>query len=60
MFGGQREAKGISPTFLKIDGKTNRGVPKICKNEAEHEVKFFKILQDRSKTNIFVSNCVEE
>jgi hypothetical protein len=31
----QREAKGISPTFLKIDGKTNRGVPKICENEAE-------------------------
>jgi hypothetical protein len=26
----------------------------------QNKVKFFKILQDRSKTNIFVSNCVEE
>jgi hypothetical protein len=26
----------------------------------QNEVKLFKILQDRSKTNIFVSNCVEE
>ncbi len=25
-----------------------------------NEVKLFKILQDRSKTNVFVSNCVEE
>ncbi len=26
----------------------------------QNEVKLFKILQDRSKTNVFVSNCVEE
>jgi hypothetical protein len=25
-----------------------------------HEVKIFKILQDRNKLNVFVSNCVEE
>jgi hypothetical protein len=26
----------------------------------QNEVKLFKILQDQSKTNVFVSNCVEE
>jgi hypothetical protein len=26
----------------------------------QNEVKLFKILQDRSKTNVFLSNCVEE
>jgi hypothetical protein len=26
----------------------------------QNEVKLFKILQDRSKTNVFVSNCEEE
>jgi hypothetical protein len=26
----------------------------------KNEVKLFKILQDRSKTNVFFSNCVEE
>jgi nitrogen regulatory protein PII-like uncharacterized protein len=26
----------------------------------QNKVKLFKILQDRSKTNVFVSNCVEE
>ncbi len=26
----------------------------------QNEVKLFKILQDRSKTNVFVSNCVKE
>jgi nitrogen regulatory protein PII-like uncharacterized protein len=26
----------------------------------QNEVKLFEILQDRSKTNVFVSNCVEE
>jgi hypothetical protein len=55
----QSEAKGISPIFFEIDGKTNRDVPKICENEAKRS-KTFKILQDRSKTNVFVSNCVEE
>ena len=25
-----------------------------------NEVKLFEILQDRSKTNVFISNCVEE
>jgi hypothetical protein len=38
----QREAKGISPTFLKIDGKTNRDVPKIYENEAKRK-EIFKI-----------------
>ncbi len=33
--------------------------PKFVKTK-QNEVKLFKILQDRSKTNIFVSNCVEE
>jgi hypothetical protein len=55
----QSEAKGISPIFFLIDGKTNRDVPKICENEAKRS-ETFKILQDRSKTNVFVSNCVEE
>ncbi len=37
------------------------GITKICERK-QNEVKLFKILhvQDRSKTNIFVSNCVEE
>ncbi len=26
----------------------------------QNEVKLFKILQDQSKTNVFISNCVEE
>jgi hypothetical protein len=26
----------------------------------QNKVKLFKFLQDRSKTNVFVSNCVEE
>ena len=26
----------------------------------QNEVKFFTILQDRSQTNVFISNCVEE
>ncbi len=26
----------------------------------QNEVNFFTILQDRSKTNVFISNCVEE
>jgi hypothetical protein len=55
----QSEAKGISPIFFKIDGKTNRDVPKICETK-QNEVKLLKILQDRSKTNVFVSNNVEE
>ncbi len=29
------------------------------KKKKQNDVKLFKIFQDRSKTNIFVSNCVE-
>jgi hypothetical protein len=36
----QSEAKGISPIFFKIDGKTNRDVPKICENEAKQSENF--------------------
>jgi hypothetical protein len=49
----------LAQYFFLIDGKTNRDVPKICENEAKRS-ETFKILQDRSKTNVFVSNCVEE
>jgi hypothetical protein len=45
----QSEAKGISPTFSKIEGKTNRGVPKICENEAERSEPFKNFT--RSKQN---------
>jgi hypothetical protein len=36
----QSEEKGISPIFFKIDGETNRGVPKICEKEAERSETF--------------------
>jgi hypothetical protein len=29
-------------------------------NTKQNEVRLFKILQDQSKTNVFVSNCVED
>jgi hypothetical protein len=54
----QSEAKGISPILSKSKVKRIGVFQKIVKTE-QNEVKSFKILQDRSKTNIFVSNCVE-
>jgi hypothetical protein len=45
----QSEAKGNSPTFFKIEGKTNRVVPKIWENEAERSEPFKNFT--RSKQN---------
>jgi hypothetical protein len=45
----QSEAKGISPAFSKIEGKTNWGVPKICENEAERNEPYTNFT--RSKQN---------
>jgi hypothetical protein len=55
----QSEAKGISPTFSKSMVK-RKGVFQKCVKTKQKEVKLFKILHDRSKTNVFFSNCVEE
>jgi hypothetical protein len=55
----QSEAKGMSPTFSKSMVK-RIGVFKKFVKLKQNEVKLFKIVQDRSKTNVFVSNCVEE
>jgi hypothetical protein len=57
----QSESKGISPTFSKSMAKRIWVLQKFVKMK-QNKVKHFKILhvQDRSKTNIFVSNCVEE
>jgi hypothetical protein len=55
----QSEAKGISPTFSKSMVKRIGVFQKFVKTK-QNEVKLFKILQDRSKTNVFVGNCVEE
>jgi hypothetical protein len=50
---------GISPTFSKSMVKRIGVFQKFVKTK-QNKVKPCKILQDRSKTNIFVSNCVEE
>jgi hypothetical protein len=55
----QSEAKGISPTFSKSMVKQIGVFQKFAKTK-QNEVKFFTILQDRSKTNAFISDCVEE
>jgi hypothetical protein len=57
----QSESKGISSTFSKSMAKRIWVLQKYMKMK-QNEVKLFKILhvQDRSKKNIFVSNCVEE
>jgi hypothetical protein len=55
----QSEAKGISPTFSKLMVKRIGVFQKFVKTK-QNEVKLFKILQDRSKTNVTISNCVEE
>ncbi len=54
----QSEAKGISPILSKSMVKRIGVFQKFVKTE-QNEVKSFNILQDRSKTNFFVSNCVE-
>jgi hypothetical protein len=55
----QIEVKGISPIFSKSMVKRTGMFQKFVKMK-QNKVKLFKILQDRSKTNVFVSNCVEE
>jgi hypothetical protein len=55
----QSEAKGISPTFSKSKVKRIELFQKFGKTK-QSEVNLLKILQDRSKTNIFVPNCIKE
>jgi hypothetical protein len=55
----QSEAKGISPTFSKLMIERIGVFQKFVKTK-QNEVKLFKILHDRSKMNVFFSNCVEE
>jgi hypothetical protein len=55
----QSEAKGISPTFSKSMVKRIGVFQKFVKTK-QNEVKSLTILQDQSKTNVFISNCVEE
>ncbi len=55
----QNETKGISPNFSKSMVKLIGVFQKFVKTK-QNEVKLFKILQDRSKTNVFFSNRVEE
>jgi nitrogen regulatory protein PII-like uncharacterized protein len=55
----QSQAKGMSPTFSKSMVKRIGVFKKFVKSK-QNEVKLFKIVQDRSKTNVFVSNCVEK
>ncbi len=52
----QRE---LAQFFSKLMVKRIEMFQKFVKTK-QNEVKLFKILQDRSKTNVFVSNCVEE
>ncbi len=55
----QSEVKGISPTSSKSKVKRIGVFQKFVKTK-QSEVNLLKILQDRSKTNVFVSNCVKE
>ena len=55
----QSETKGISPTFSKSKLKRIGLFQKFGKTK-QSEVNLLKILQDRSKTNVFVPNCVKE
>ncbi len=49
----------MSPTLTKL--KVNRiGVFQKFAKTNENEVKLFKILQNRSKTNVSVSDCKEK
>jgi hypothetical protein len=55
------EAKGISPTLFKSKVKRKQiGVFQKFEKTKQKEVKPFKIVQDRSKMNVFVSDCEEE
>jgi hypothetical protein len=55
----QSGAKGISPTLSKLKVK-RIGVFQTFSKTNQNEVKPFKIVQDRNKTNVFVSYCEEE
>jgi hypothetical protein len=55
----QSETKGISPNFSKSMVKLTGVFQKFVKTK-QNEVKLFKILKDRTKTNVFFINCVEE
>ncbi len=55
----QSEAKGISPTLSKLKIKLTGVFQKFAKTK-QNEVKTVKIVQDRSKTNLFVSYWEEE
>jgi hypothetical protein len=55
----QSETKGISPAFSKSKLKQTGLFKKFGKTK-QSEVNLLKILQDRSKTNVFVPNCVKE
>jgi hypothetical protein len=55
----QSETKGMSPNFSKSMVKLTGVFQKFVKTK-QNEVKLFKISQDRSKMNVFVSNCVKE
>ena len=55
----QSEAKRVSPTLSKLEVKQIGVLRKFTKTKWS-EVKPFKIVPDRSKTNIFVSYCEEE
>ncbi len=53
------EAKGISPTLSKSKVKRIGVFQQISKTK-QNESKPSKNVQDRSKTNVFVSDCEEE
>jgi hypothetical protein len=53
------EAKGISPALSKSKVKRIGVSQKFAKTN-KSEVKPLKILQNRSETNVFVSDCEEE
>jgi hypothetical protein len=55
----QSETKGISPTFSKSKLKRIGLFQKFGKTK-QSKVNLLKILQDQSKTNVFVPNCVKE
>jgi hypothetical protein len=55
----QSKAKGISPTFSNLKVKQIGLFQKFGKTK-QSEVKLLKILQDRSKTNVFVPNFLKE
>jgi hypothetical protein len=55
----QSEANRVSPTLSKLEVKQIGVLRKFAKTKWS-EVKPFKIVPDRSKTNIFLSYCEEE